>query len=207
MLSVAPVSVPAILLLNDVGKEQVMHPFVFEETGDGGTRAMPNTDFRIRRATPSDADAIARAHRDSIETIGPRFYPAEIVGEWSSGLTPDKYRRAMEHGEVFFIAVDEHDMVLGFSTHRIDGRQHGTAVYVRGSAARRGVGSALYRLAEADAVRAGAGSILIDASLAAVEFYKAHGFDETGRGHHRLRSGCLMPCVFMRKALALRSEH
>ena len=89
-----------------------------------------------------DADEIARTHRDSIETIGRHFYVAEIVSEWRSGLTPDLYRRAMEHGEVFFIAVDEHDRVLGFSTHRVDGSQHGTAVYVRGSAARRGVGSA-----------------------------------------------------------------
>jgi putative acetyltransferase len=163
--------------------------------------AMSNTDFRIRRATPSDADAIARTHLDSIETIGPQFYPAEIVSEWSSGLTPDRYREAMECGEVFFIAVDEQGTILGFSTHRVDGHQHGTAVYVRGSTVRRGVGSALYRLAEADAVSAGARSIVIDASLAAVEFYKAHGFEETGRGDHRLRSGCLMPCVFMRKAL------
>jgi putative acetyltransferase len=167
--------------------------------------ALPDTDFRIRQATASDADAIARTHRDSIETIGPHFYPVEIVRQWSSGLTPDRYRRAMEHGEVFFIAVDDHDTVLGFSTHRVDGSQHGTAVYVRGSAARRRVGSALYRLAEADAVSAGAESIVIDASLAAVEFYKAHGFEETGRGNHRLRSGCLMPCVFMRKTLAVRS--
>jgi putative acetyltransferase len=162
---------------------------------------MPNADFRIRHATHADADAIARTHLDSIETIGPQFYPAEIVREWSSGLTPDMYRRAMGYGEVFFIALDQHDTVLGFATHRVDGSQHGTAVYVRGSAARRGVGSALYRLAEADAVRAGAESIVIDASLAAVEFYKAQGFEETGRGDHRLRSGRLMPCVFMRKAL------
>jgi len=143
--------------------------------------AMPNTDFRIRRATPSDADAIARTHLDSIETIGPQFYPAEIVSEWSSGLTPDRYRGAMDRGEVFFIALDEQGTMLGFSTHRVDGNRHGTAVYVRGSTVRRGVGSALYRLAE--------------------EFYRAHGFEETGRGDHRLRSGCLMPCVFMRKAL------
>jgi ribosomal protein S18 acetylase RimI-like enzyme len=165
------------------------------------SRTKGDADIRIRRATPSDADAIAGTHLDSIETIGPRFYPAEIVREWSSGLTPDVYGRAMEQGEVFFIALDQHGTVLGFSTHRVDGRQHGTAVYVRGSAARRGVGSALYRQAEADAVRAGAASIVIDASLAALEFYKAHGFEETGRGDHRLRSGRLMPCVFMRKAL------
>jgi putative acetyltransferase len=163
--------------------------------------AMSNPGVHIRRATPSDAEAIARTHLDSIETIGPHFYPAEIVREWSSGLTPDVYRRAMEQGEVFFIALDQHDTVLGFATHRVDGHHHGTAVYIRGSAARRGVGSALYRLAEAAAVRAGAEAIVVDASLAAVELYKAHGFEETGRGDHRLRSGRLMPCVFMRKAL------
>ena len=168
---------------------------------------MPDTDFRLRPATPRDADEIARTHRDSIETIGRHFYVAEIVSEWRSGLTPDLYRRAMEHGEVFFIAVDEHDRVLGFSTHRVDGSRHGTAVYVRGSAARRGVGSALYRLAEASAVSTAAESIEIDASLAAVEFYKAHGFEETGRGDHRLRSGRLMPCVFMRKALSRDRSH
>ena len=162
---------------------------------------MPNTDFRVRRATPSDAEAIARTHLDSILTVGPHFYPAEIVSEWSSGLTPDRYRGAMERGEVFFIAFDEQGTMLGFSTHGVDGNEHGTAVYVRGSTVRRGVGSALYRLAEADAVSAGAESIVIDASLAAVEFYKAHGFEETGRGNHRLRSGRLMPCVFMHKAL------
>ena len=75
---------------------------------------MPNTDFRLRRATPSDVEAIARTHRDSIETVGPHFYLAEIVREWGSGLTPDSYRRAMEHGEAFFLAVDENDTVLGF---------------------------------------------------------------------------------------------
>jgi len=171
-----------------------------------GRQAMPNTDFRLRRATPSDAEAIARTHRDSIETIGPHFYLAEIVREWGSGLTPDSYRRAMEHGEAFFIAVDANDTVLGFSTHRVDGSQHGTAVYVRGSAARRGVGSALYRRAEAQALSAGAERIVIDASLAAVEFYKAHGFEETGRGDHRLRSGRRMPCVFMRKTLHHRGD-
>ena len=162
---------------------------------------MQRTDLRIRRATPADADAIARAHHDSIETIGPQSYPAAIVEEWGAGLTPELYRRAMDQGEVFFIAVDQEERVLGFSAHRVDDGRHGTAVYVRGSAARGGIGSELYRRAEADAVSAGAESITIDASLAAVEFYKAHGFEETGRGDHRLQSGRLMPCVFMRKAL------
>lgn len=111
----------------------------------------------------------------------------------------------MARGEVFFIAVGEpggKPEVLGFSSHRIDEDAHGTAVYVTGKAARLGLGSALFRAAEASAIAAGATSLDIDASLAAVEFYKANGFEEVGRGEHPLSSGRTMACVFMRKKLA-----
>jgi RimJ/RimL family protein N-acetyltransferase/ribosomal protein S18 acetylase RimI-like enzyme len=161
--------------------------------------------FEIRRASAADAAAIAAAHRDSIRSIGPRHYPAETVSEWAAGVAPSLYTAAMEQGEAFFVAIDESDgpgRVLGFSTHRKDGDGHGTTVYVRGDAERRGVGSALFRAAEADARAAGAASLDIDASLAAVEFYKKQGFVETGRGEHALPSGHAMRCVFLRKRLA-----
>ena len=119
-------------------------------------------------------------------------------------MTGDLYVNAMAGGEIFFIAIGElggQSEVLGFSSHRIDENEHGVAVYVRAQAARFGIGSALLRSAEASAVGAGATSIHIDASLAAVEFYKANGFEEVGRGEHRLWSGREMACVFMRKNL------
>ena len=166
---------------------------------------MKPIEHEIRRAHPSDARDIAVAHRDSIRSIGALFYPPETVDDWSSGLTGDLYVTAMERGEVFFIAVgalEGRRTVLGFSSHRIDEGQHGTAVYVRGGVARRGIGSALLRVAEAAARSAGATRIDVDASLAGVDFYKARGFEEVGRGDHRLRSGRQMRCVFMRKALA-----
>ena len=168
---------------------------------------MPDTYFGLRPATPRDADEIARTHRDSIETIGPHFYVAEIVSEWRSGLSLTCIAGRWSMAKSSSSPSTNTTGFSGFSTHRVDGSRHGTAVYVRGSAARRGVGSALYRLAEASAVSTGAESIEIDASLAAVEFYKAHGFEETGRGDHRLRSGRLMPCVFMRKALDRDRSH
>jgi hypothetical protein len=40
------------------------------------------------------------------------------------------------------------------------------------------------------------------ASLAGVEFYKANGFEEIGRGKALLMSDKSMPCMFMRKFLA-----
>jgi hypothetical protein len=57
-------------------------------------------------------------------------------------------------------------------------------------------------LAEASAMAAGASNLKLDSSLAAVEFYKANGFVETGRGEHALRVGCTMACVFMQKNLS-----
>ncbi len=148
---------------------------------------------------------IAEAHRDSIRAIGPRSYDEAVVDAWAGGVSPEIYLKAMAGGEEFFVAVGRiggDRRVLGFSTHRIDDSTHGTAVYVRGAATRRGVGTALFRTAEAAAVAAGATSIEIASSLAATDFWIANGFEETGRGEQRLRSGATMPCVFMRKTLA-----
>jgi putative acetyltransferase len=162
-------------------------------------------EFETRRATGADAAAIADAHLDSIRSIGPRFYPASVVDDWAADLTADLYVGAMARGEVFFIAtgsIDGQPAVLGFaSDYRIGGTQHGTSAYVRGAAARRGVGSALMRLAEAHAIARGARSIWIEASLAGVAFYKRCGYVEVSRGDTHLRSGRPIACVFMEKQL------
>jgi GNAT superfamily N-acetyltransferase len=79
---------------------------------------------------------------------------------------------------VFFIAlgdVDRRRAVLGFaSDYCIEGWRHGPSVYVRGRSARQGIGSALLARAEAHAAETGATSIEIEASLAGVDFYRAH---------------------------------
>jgi putative acetyltransferase len=168
---------------------------------------MASRETQTRRASPADAEAIAVAHADSIRSIGPAFYRPEVVEAWGSGLTPDMYVKAMEGGEAFFVATGDLDgehVVLGFSTHRVDDDEDGASVYVRGSVARQGIGTALLRLAEEHARAHGAKVIQIQASLAAVEFYKTNGFQELGRGEAVLRSGRSMPCVFMRKTLAER---
>ncbi len=160
--------------------------------------------FEIRRATLADAGEIAAAHLDSIRSIGASYYGPHVVADWAARVSGDLYAKAMARGEALFSAGDRRDdeRVPGFSSHRIEGVDHRTAVYVRGAAARLGIGSALFEAAEAAAKAAGATSIHVDASLAAVEFYKANGFEEVGRGMHRLSSGRDMPCVFMRKKMA-----
>lgn len=166
---------------------------------------IPITDVRFRRADPDDADAIAHAHRDSIQSLGPARYPQNVVDDWQEGLAEDVYRNAMHRGEVFFIAtanVDASTLVLGFSSdYVIEGSTHGASAYVRGLAARRGIGSRLLAMAEEHARSGGAARVIVEASLTAVEFYKANGFQETGRGETHLMSGRPIACVFMTKEL------
>ena len=141
---------------------------------------------------------------------GPRFYSTDVVRDWRAAIDPRMYQRAMAGGEVFFIAVpikEGRREALGFSSHHHHDGQHGVGVYVRGIAARRGIGSALLRTAEASAVAAGAATLRLDSSLAAVDFYKANGFVETGRGEHVLRVGRTMTCVFMEKNLSGAGAH
>jgi putative acetyltransferase len=167
---------------------------------------MMSVEYTIRRACPSDANGIAAAHRDSIRSVGPQFYPPSVVEDWGAGLTPDIYVNAMEGGEVFFVAIgqiDNNPAVLGFATHRIDDVSDGGSVYVRGIVTRRGIGSALLRIVEAHAIGKGATSIPVEASLAGVKFFKANGFEEVGRGDTLLMSGDLSPaCSCERRSRA-----
>ncbi len=161
------------------------------------------SDVLIRQADPSDLDGIADAHRDSIQSIGPSFYSADDVAHWQEGIASALYLNAMATGEVFFIAttiVNSAPIVLGFaSDYAIDRTTYGTSVYVRGMASGRGIGTALLRAAEAHAAANGCERIEIAASLAGVEFYRANGYLEIGRGETRLTSGHQIECVFMRK--------
>jgi len=157
--------------------------------------------FTIREATPLDLALLADAHRDSIQTLGPSFYAPQAVADWQAAINADLYLNAMRAGEVFFLAVQD-GLVLGFSSdYAIEGTTHGASVYVRRTAARQGLGSALLRHAEAHARAAGATCIEVDASLAAVDFYAVNGFIELGRGDTVLTTGRSIATVFMRKEL------
>jgi ribosomal protein S18 acetylase RimI-like enzyme len=165
----------------------------------------PIQDLDFRRATESDVDGMADAHRKSILQLGSQYYAPAIVNEWAAVVNRGLYVEAMGRGEIFFIATGvmaRHAMILGFSSdYVISGTAHGTSAYVHPVAARRRVASRLLTMAESLARARGGTVIQIEASLGAVEFYRFHGFLEVARGDVALPSGFQMPCVFMRKKL------
>jgi len=154
----------------------------------------------IRRATVQDADGIAQAHVDSIQTLGARAYDAEVIADWGAPRTGERYRLRIADGAELFVAV-ENGRIVGLSDYRAIDGSHRTGIFVRGDAARRGIGTALFAEAEAAARRHGATEINVDASLGAVGFYEANGFERVGDGEHTLRNGRRMSCVYMRKRL------
>ena len=159
--------------------------------------------FQIRPAAPEDAEQIAEAHLDSIHTLGARVYASGIVAVWGSPRNGDRYRKSIEDGVPFFVAQSiANSRLPGFSAYGLAEGKHRTAIYVRAEAARMGVGRALFQAAEAVAHERGADEIHVDASLGAVPFYLACGFEELEKGQHQLSSGLLMDCVFMKKRLA-----
>ena len=161
---------------------------------------MPMHWFIIRRAEDVDAEQIAAAHVDSIHSLGGKFYDAEVIGDWGAPRDGQRYQQAMQQGQVFFVAVAR-DRVIGFSSYRVEGGKHRTAVYVRGDSARHGVGTALFNAVEGAAREHGAREIHVAASLVAVDFYRKCGFVDLKRGWHTLASGVTMECVFMLKTL------
>lgn len=166
---------------------------------------MFDAEFRVREATAEDGSSIAAAHVDSIHSLGAAAYDPAIVAEWGAPRSGERYVNAMAGGERFFVAVDRAGRIVGFAAHRVEAGDHRIAVYVRGDASRRGVGSALLLAAEAVARARGAAAIHVDASLVAVAFYAANGFVEREPAMHALHSGRAMACIKMEKRLA--AEH
>lgn len=149
---------------------------------------------RVLRSADRDADRNQGASR-----------PDDVVAWWQEAIEGRLYLKAMDGGDVFFIAPRKRRRQAHrprfASDYCIEGQRQGTSVYVRGRSARQGIGSALLARAEARAVETGATSIEIEESLAGVDFYRANGFIEVGRGETRLTTGRSMECVFMRKNL------
>jgi putative acetyltransferase len=155
--------------------------------------------MRYRHATPDDAAEITRVHRASILVLGREVYSPAEVESWAVGLAPERYVEAMrEGGEAFIVAAVADGDLAGFCSFRDDEVK---GLYVAPEWARRGVGSALLREAEATIAAAGHPRIRIVASLSGQAFYERHGYRVIERRDWTSRGGLVMAALAMEKAL------
>jgi ribosomal protein S18 acetylase RimI-like enzyme len=141
-------------------------------------------------------------HRDAVFSKAAAQYAPATLSAWAAGPTPDRVARIelriADPGSVVLVA-EVGDEIIGYVV-ATPARNELRAVYVKPNSIGH-VGYALLAEIERRAFNAGTEYLTCSASLSAVEFYKANGYTEEGRGEHRLRTGDLMDCVFMRKKL------
>ena len=102
-------------------------------------------------------------------------------------------------GTTIYVAEDATGLLGLSEVHRANGCVYNAAVFVSSRASRKGVGSALYSTAECQALRAGAERIVLNSSLAAVEFYENNGFRQLHHGSSEMPSGTKMKIIRMIK--------
>lgn len=154
----------------------------------------------MRRAVPADAAPIWAIHTRAIRERASSHYDPDTVAAWSGRTTPASYLLPIET-EAMLVACDAEGRVLGFA--ELDASAGIVkACYVDPDVARRGVGRALMREVEAVARAAGCRSLSLDASLNAVAFYAALGWQRGESARHRLAPGAELDCVVMQRRLA-----
>ena len=155
--------------------------------------------YCVRRANEADFDELAIIHEESIRSQCGPYYAEKVIEEWIAPISREKYLGAVAQGATIYVAEDVTGL-LGFSdVHQAKGNEYNTAVFVSGKASRKGVGSALYRTAECQAMRAGAERIVLNSSLAAVEFYEKNGFRQLHQGSSEMPSGTELKIIRMIK--------
>lgn len=152
--------------------------------------------MEIREASTEDAEAIRAVHRASIEGLGPQAYDRRQVEAWARGCRSADYAATIEAAETACLVADRGGEVVGFGTLRVaapdgyvsDPDAEVTAVYVSPGVAREGVGTELYAALERRARSRGIETIGLSASLNAVQFYQAQGYDRIREYDHEFSS-------------------
>lgn len=116
---------------------------------------------------------LADIHRAAIRAVSDKFYDQTARESWAFGLINEGYKQSAEDGEVFHVALDEHDQPIGFCGYR---GYELTALFVHPKHQRKGVADALYNKAIEEMLKGRPEKIILTSSFPALGFYQKQGF-------------------------------
>jgi putative acetyltransferase len=157
---------------------------------------MKRESLNIRIASTADAEAICRLHVESVRVNCAPDYTPEQIEAWAGPKQPQHYIDGMNRGE-FMLVAEENDQIIGFAALAGDEMR---ALYVSPKFLRRGIGKALLRGIEEEALRQGINPLKLESTITAERFYESQGF-KRGRPNVHVMKGVDIPCVEMSKAL------
>ncbi len=161
--------------------------------------------FRIREANESDVTAIRSVHRMSVLDLATKTYPPEVIANWKPNPTQEsfeRHREAIRTGLELVWVAEVLGSVQGFSV-LVPSKNELRALYVTGSIARQGIGTALFQILEEKAKELGLKKLELSSSLNAQQFYEKNGFRVLAKSFHTPQTGGKIECVLMEKYLSI----
>ncbi|MGA2232020.1 MAG: GNAT family N-acetyltransferase [Tepidisphaeraceae bacterium] len=171
---------------------------------------MPDrTDILIRPAKKGDGPPILILHRRAIHETVQSHYSQDILNAWGPPIASptnlarkgDDFDAKVERGQSLVVVAEIHGSIAGFG-EIAPADCHLVAVYVDPDFQRRGVGSAILKYLEQIATDRSLPHLQMSASLPAIPFYLAHGYQIVEEGFHSLGAGKQMACMKMCKQLS-----
>ncbi len=157
-----------------------------------------------RIATPNDAQDMVRVHFNAVQAVSTEFYNKEVLMAWSPA--PSVQRVDWLAGIILnansscHVATSEVGKIMAFAIYLLE-EQSLQALYVDPENSTMGIGSTLINRVEKCAELAGANILYLKASINAVPFYQAMGFDHIQKAQQELSDGSFMQSMLMKKTL------
>ncbi len=157
----------------------------------------------IRRATEADAEPILDLRGAAIRAFGTERYHEEQVERWAAqplGSAP--YIESIRNESESLLVAEVSGELAGFGRIELETGVV-SAVYVHPDHARNRVGSELLSHLESRGRKAGVDSVTLHASLNAVPFYEAHGYERVSTVIHEVTGGVELACVEMARNISV----
>ena len=161
----------------------------------------PSEELTVRPARVEDAEAILALHEASIRELGVDHYSQRQIDSWAQrdgGVEP--YEISIRDDSRHVVVCERGGQLAGWG--RLDTNDgEVSAVYAHPDHAREGVGSTILTHLEGVARKVGLDRLHLFASLNAVPFYEAAGYEDLGETLHETSGGIVIECVEMEKEL------
>lgn len=148
------------------------------------------------KAIKRDIDAVWELVHETIKTVYPKYYPAEVVDFFCEHHCKENIARDVNDGKVGLLVVDK--TIVGTGCYRDN---HITRVYVNPQYQGKGYGSFIMQCLEAE-IAENYDSVELDASLPASALYEKRGYKTIKHEKWKVENGVVLVYEIMEKALA-----
>ena len=158
---------------------------------------MSENRINIRKASISDAPTAWHIRNAAINNQCAGFYPPESLRTWTQGRLSDEFARMVDNH--FYVAAMEGEVVatgmIDLASGKID------AIFVHPDKMNIGLGRRMLSFLENRARESGLAELNLEATINAVSFYRACGFEGNEKSVYHSPRGVALECVLMKKIL------